>query len=164
MNRSYSKIRHMQQSNLMLENRIMEEKSRQFLMEQSTGVYQTMTVKVPITKGKDNVERFAANSNVEVSLTDGKGEGTNTRLGEFKSIQLVRLGETQINTGRSLTNFRYTFLASDRKLQNYLFNNIGKKYESWDNEVQVSLVKNSGGSQVFYCEVTFVKNLIPTQK
>lgn len=33
MNRSYSKIRHMQQSNLMLENRIMEEKSRQFLME-----------------------------------------------------------------------------------------------------------------------------------
>ena len=35
MNRSYSKIRHMQQSNLMLENRIMEEKSRQFLMEQT---------------------------------------------------------------------------------------------------------------------------------
>ncbi len=33
MSRSYSKIRHMQQSNLMLENRIMEEKSRQFLME-----------------------------------------------------------------------------------------------------------------------------------
>jgi hypothetical protein len=35
MNRSYSKIRHTQQSNLMLENRIMEEKSRQFLMEQT---------------------------------------------------------------------------------------------------------------------------------
>jgi N-acylneuraminate cytidylyltransferase/CMP-N,N'-diacetyllegionaminic acid synthase len=44
------------------------------------------------------------------------------------------------------------------------FNNIGKKYESWDNEAQVSLVKKTGGSQVFYCEVTFVKNLIPTQK
>jgi hypothetical protein len=137
--------------------------SKHLLMEQPD-VIQTMTVKVPITKGKDNVERFAANSNVEVSLTDGKGEGTNTRLGEFKSIQLVRLGETQINTGTSLTNFRYTFLASDRKLQNYLFNNIGKKYEPWDNEAQVSLVKKTGGSQVFKCEVTFVKNLIPTQK
>jgi hypothetical protein len=137
---------------------------RQYLLMEQSDVIQTMTVKVPITKGKDNVERFAANSNVEVSLTDGKGEGTNTRLGEFKSIQLVRLGETQINTGTSLTNFRYTFLASDRKLQNYLFNNIGKKYESWDNEAQVSLVKKTGGSQVFYCEVTFVKNLIPTQK
>lgn len=33
MNRSYSKIRHMQQSNLMLENRMFVEKSRQFLME-----------------------------------------------------------------------------------------------------------------------------------
>jgi hypothetical protein len=153
----------MQQSNLMLENRIMEEKSRHFLMEQSD-VTQTMTVKVPITKGKDNVERFATNSNVEVILADGKGEGTMTRLGEFKSIDLVKLGETQINTGRVLTNFRYTFLASDRKLQNYLFNNIGKSFEPWDNVAMVSLVKNIGGSQTFKCKVTFVKNLIPTQK
>ena len=163
MSKSYSKIRHMQQSNLMLENRIMEEKSRHFLMEQSD-VTQTMTVKVPITKGKDNVERFATNSNVEVILADGKGEGTMTRLGEFKSIDLVKLGETQINTGRVLTNFRYTFLASDRKLQNYLFNNIGKSFEPWDNVAMVSLVKNIGGSQTFKCKVTFVKNLIPTQK
>jgi hypothetical protein len=35
MNRSYSKIRHIQESNLMLENRIIEEKSRQYLMEQT---------------------------------------------------------------------------------------------------------------------------------
>lgn len=35
MSRSYSKIRHMQQSNLMLENRMFVEKSRQFLMEGS---------------------------------------------------------------------------------------------------------------------------------
>ena len=163
MNRSYSKIRHIQEANLVLENRRMEEKSKHLLMEQPN-VIQTMTVKVPVTKGNDNVERFAANSNVEVSLTDGKGEGTMTRLGEFKSIQSVSLGETQINTGRSLTNFRYTFLASDRKLQNYLFNNIGKKYESWDKEALVSLNKNTGGLEVFYCEVTFVKNLIPAQK
>ena len=134
------------------------------LMEESTGVYQTMTVKVPITKGKDNVERFATNYNVEVILTDAKGEGTNTRLGEFKSIKALILGETQITTGRALTNFRYTFLASDRKLQNYLLGNIGKKYESWDEEAKVSLNKNTGGAQVFNCEVTFVKNLIPTQK
>jgi hypothetical protein len=52
---------------------------RQYLMEQSLGVYQTMTVKVPITKGKDNVERFAANSNVEVSLTN------ETELNKIKS-------------------------------------------------------------------------------
>jgi len=153
----------MQQANFLLENRMFNEKSKHLLMEKPD-VIQTMTVKVPITKGKDNVERFAANSNVEVSLTDGKGEGTNTRLGEFKSIQLVMLGETQINTGRVLTNFRYTFLASDRKLQNYLFNNIGKSFEPWDNVAMVSLVKNIGGSQTFKCKVTFVKNLIPTQK
>ena len=35
MNRSYSKIRHIQESNLMLENRILEEKSKHLLMEQS---------------------------------------------------------------------------------------------------------------------------------
>jgi len=163
MNRSYSKIRHIQESNLVLENRRLEEKSKHLLMEE-TGVIQTMTVKVPITKGKDNVERFAANQNVEVSLTDDKGEGTNTRLGEFKSIKSVRLGDNQILTGTAYTNFRYVFFASDRKLQNYLFNNIGKKYEPWEKEAQVSLNKNSGGSQVFDCEVTFVKNLIPTQK
>lgn len=34
MNRSYSKIRHMQQSNLMLENRMFVEKSRQYLTEE----------------------------------------------------------------------------------------------------------------------------------
>lgn len=137
---------------------------RNLLIEETLGVYQTMTVKVPVIKGKDNVERFAANQNVEVSLTDAKGEGTNTRLGEFKSIKSVRLGDNQILTGTAYTNFRYVFFASDKKLQNYLFNNIGKKYESWDKEAQVSLNKNSGGSEVFYCEVTFVKNLIPSQK
>ena len=135
---------------------------RQYLNEQPN-VTQTMTVKVPITIGKDNVERFATNSNVEVIVDDMKGEGTNTRLGEFKSINLVKLGETQINTGRALTNFRYTFLASDRKLQNYLLGNIGKSFESWDNVAMVSLVKKTGGSQVFRSKFTFVKNIIPAQ-
>jgi hypothetical protein len=164
MNKSFSKIRHIQEANLVLENRRLEEKSKHLLMEDPTGVYQTMTVKVPITKGKDNVERFATNSNVEVILTDAKElNGINTRLEEFKSIGILLFGETQINTGRALTNFRYTFLASDRKLQNYLFNNIGKKYEPWEEKVKVSLNKKTGGSQVFNCEVTFVKNLIPAQ-
>ena len=150
-----------------------EEKSRilgmhqnatsKFYLNEQPNVTQTMTVKVPITIGKDNVERFATNSNVEVIVDDAKGEGTMTRLGEFKSIDLVKLGETQINTGRALTNFRYTFLASDRKLQNYLLGNIGKSFESWDNVAMVSLVKKTGGSQIFRSKVTFVKNLIPTQ-
>ena len=136
---------------------------RNLLMEESDGPIQIMTVKVPITIGKDNVERFATNYNVEVILTDIKGEGTNTALGDFKSIISLQLGETQITTGRALTNFRYTFLASDRKLQNYLFNNIGKSFEPWDNEATVGLNKKTGGSQLFKCKVTFVKNIIPAQ-
>lgn len=35
MNRSYSKIRHIQESNLMLENRRLGEKSKHYLMEQT---------------------------------------------------------------------------------------------------------------------------------
>jgi hypothetical protein len=35
MNRSYSKIRHIQEANLVLENRRLEEKSKQILMEQA---------------------------------------------------------------------------------------------------------------------------------
>ena len=136
---------------------------RNFLMEESDGPIQTMTVKVPITKGKDNVERFATNYNVEVIVDDMKGEGTNTRLEEFKSISNLQLGETQINTGRALTNFKYIFLASDRKLQNYLLRNIGKTFDPWDNEAGVVLNKKTGGLQFFKCQVTFVKNIIPAQ-
>ena len=135
---------------------------RQYLNEQAD-VIQTMTVKVPITIGKDNVERFATNYNVEVIVADGKGEGTNTRLEEFKSISNLLLGETQITNGRALTNFKYIFLASDRKLQNYLLRNIGKTFDPWNNEAGVGLNKKTGGSQFFKCQVTFVKNIIPAQ-
>jgi hypothetical protein len=163
MNRSYGKIRHIQEANLMLEGRRMQEKSRQYLMEESR-IFQTMTVKVPIIIDANKNKKFAASSFVVVSLTDGKGEGTNTRLGAFKSIQNLTLGGNQISNGRALTGFQYQFIASDQKLQNYLFNNIGKNFTSENNQAIVTLKTVSGEIQSFPCEVNFVENVIPAQK
>ena len=44
MNRSYSKIRHIQESNLMLENRILEEKSKHLLMETIQSMFLTLNI------------------------------------------------------------------------------------------------------------------------
>lgn len=44
MRRSYSKIRHIQESNLMLENRRLVENNRSFLMEQVQSVMLNLTI------------------------------------------------------------------------------------------------------------------------
>ena len=50
MNRSYSKIRHMQQANVLLENRKLEEKSKHLLMEgEQTAV---LSLNIPTTNGQ----------------------------------------------------------------------------------------------------------------
>lgn len=50
MNRSYSKIRHIQESNLMLESRRLEEKSRHLLMEAVQSVI--LTLNIPTVQGQ----------------------------------------------------------------------------------------------------------------
>jgi len=50
MNKSYSKIRHIQEANLMLESRRLEEKSRHLLMEAVQSVI--LTLNIPTVQGQ----------------------------------------------------------------------------------------------------------------
>jgi len=96
MNRSYSKIRHMQKSNFMLENRILEEKSKHFLMESTM-----RNVKPLISKNEIDEDVFNADP-YELESVDGAVKITNKEdntsliykievgtLGIWKSVDVV---------------------------------------------------------------------------
>ena len=57
MNKSFSKIRHIQEANLMLENRILEQKSKRYLMEKHSS--ETINVNLPWMINKEGKEIVA---------------------------------------------------------------------------------------------------------
>ena len=59
MNRSFSKIRHIQEANLMLETRILEEKSRHLLMEGVDDNTPDVTIYLPyVLNQKDQTKQY----------------------------------------------------------------------------------------------------------
>jgi len=165
MNRSYSKIRHIQESNLMLESRKLKEKSRHLLMEGSENGQLPIIVNVPIKMDTNNKEYFDSTSSVKVKIEDFMTNKV-LNLDEFKSIASIKFGETQILTGRALGNNQYQFITSDKNLQNYLIGNMGKQYNlSEESGVVISMNMSNGEVKPLRCMVKFVKNIIPpTQK
>jgi len=165
MNKSFSKIRHIQEANLMLESRRMEEKSKQILMEGSENGQLPITVNVPIKMDTNNKEYFDSSSWVKVKIEDFMSN-TALNLDEFKSIASIKFGETQISTGTAIGNNQYRFYTSDKNLQNYLIRNMGKQYNlSEESGVVIGMNTINGGVKPLRCMVKFVKNIIPpTQK
>ena len=97
MNRSYSKIRHIQKSNFILENRRLEEKSKHFLMESTM-----RNVKPLISENEIDEDVFNADPYELEAVDDGAVKITNKEdntsliykievgtLGIWKSVDVV---------------------------------------------------------------------------
>lgn len=108
MNRSYSKIRHIQESNLMLENRRIKEKSRQLLMEEDKKIADFATLFVTEFNrvmeaykiGNTNKTTYTAKYNKGIDdyhgtisiLEDGKEKVTSSDFGEALTKKLQTVG------------------------------------------------------------------------
>lgn len=90
MNRSYSKIRHIQEANLVLENRRMEEKSKHFLMEDG-GITQSNTptiyIYLPYTLDpKNQSKKYNPIGRAKFTIIGQKTPGGGFNTDEYKKI------------------------------------------------------------------------------
>jgi hypothetical protein len=128
-------------------------------------------VTVPMTTNSSGKEIFDPSRVVVVQITNWKGENIASETIDLyktqtQSIYSVKLGDSSITTGRAIGKDKYQFMASDRTLQNFLVNNIGKNYTydtSYSNIV-INRVQGSDIPDVYKAAVSYVKSLIPAQK
>ena len=162
MNRSYSKIRHMQQSNLMLENRMFVEKSRQFLMEDPSKdvVYTTITLYydlVPPNNTKKRVQNMGFSTNLSTYKTE-----------DIQKINYFDFGGTQLSpiTQKMSSNKVITGMLPLNKSFESL---IGKGPSTSSANKLLPTIKTQDGRVVtsmtpLYTIVTVVEQQRPTQK
>lgn len=145
---------------------------RQYLNEDDfTGskYWVELKVTVPMTTNSSGKEIFDSSRLVVVQITNWKGENIafetlDLYKTQTQSIYSVKLGDSTITTGRPIGKDKYQFMVSDRTLQNFLVNNIGKNYTydtSYSNVV-INRVQGSDIPDVYKAAVNYVKS--PTQK
>jgi hypothetical protein len=136
---------------------------RQYLNEGSDNAWIELTVTVPMTTNKSGQEVFDNSRMVVVQATNWKGEGSMETLDLYKSIASIKLDEFNL-TGRAFGRDKYQFMVSDRKLQNFLVNNIGKNYTYDTSYSNITMNLVAGGQKSYHASVKYVKSVTPAQK
>ena len=158
MSRSYSKIRHIQEANLMLESRRMGEKSKHLLMEDSMRNLLPLTIYLPTKKdpktGKVTMlsvgtAKYLVTATKSPDDTTGKSFTTDDYTG-INKIFINSISATQVRSKKdtSTGNISGTFTVTE-PIYTYLKDFVGKGAQN-SQDVYGSVTLTSGGSEVKY--------------
>jgi hypothetical protein len=173
MNRSYSKIRHIQESNLVLENRRLEEKSKHLLMEDSMRNLLPLTIYLPTKKdpktGKVTMlsvgtAKYLVTATKSPDDPTGKSFTTDDYAG-IKGLFINGISATQVLSKKDTTtkNISGTFTVTE-PIYKYLKDFVGKGAQN-SQDVYGNVTLSSGGSEVKYATWSVTTyDATPTQK
>jgi hypothetical protein len=175
MNRSYSKIRHIQEANLMLESRRLVSNNRLFLMEQDANQAVYLTMNVPTKNGnyidtsknitftigplgKNAAKEYTGVMRGMTLNGQSTGAPSNTKLnGEYITGELLMASSTP-QLQDAITKIVSGDLNDMSKFNNYNATFMKKDPNAPENQP----LKASGQQTILIAKVT--KNLIPSQK
>ena len=160
MNKSYSKLRHIQEVNQILEKRMLNEK-RQYLIEGPQVI--RMTIQIPVSKneqtGKDEVQN---NQKIFFTAFNDKGtNGTALTAGGVQTIKVITLPNgvklnTLSSTKDSAGNITGSIALTDQKLIPYLQTLIGTSTNVANQQIPISYVGSEGVISGFAGPVSFI--------
>lgn len=169
MNRSYSKLRHIQEANILLE-------SRRMLIKEEAYTVIPLTINIPYAlDAKTNTWKIQPGKYVSVTAKNGVGtQGTSLEnFKNFTGIDFVLQGEyfnfvtsTKDAAGNIVGNF---ILTEDKKgTIKYLEEHYGKSLAPGDKSLMISMAPaKTGSGQAFYTAGTnFIRydvNKTPTK-
>ena len=168
MNRSFSKIRHIQEANLMMENRILEEKSRHLLMEGVDDNTPDITISLPyVLNQKDQTKQYKTdNSRAKFIISAQKtpdGNFNTASYGPIKSISVDGVGPVPNTTMSAPMNTSDGSIKGSFVLTQDLYNKLQEYLgKGWQHGSQKVIVNTGEGKYASFQVNDY--NMTPTQK
>ena len=167
MNRSFSKIRHIQEANLMMESRILKEKSINLLMEDATGNIPDVTIYLPYTLNpKDQSKIYKADQRAKFTISAIKAPDGSFNTASYKtpikSISFDGIGPVANTTTSGSMNSTDGSIKGTFVLTKEMYNKL-KDYldKGWQHGSQKMIVNVGEGK---YASFQVSGYALPTQE